>query len=145
MRTGQFDVAIKRLGDANRELRASLVEDWSELLPSSRDGDMLPAAVELAADTLSQLDNPDLRFWTRVLLTIPGDELGVPHPDELLLAAGELALNLHRTAGLVNKPEPEERRKLLESADKHHRSLFNGLHPQAAECRRLFGRVDHSE
>ena len=48
MRTGQFDVAIKRLGDANRELRASLVEDWSELLPSSLDGDMLPAAVELA-------------------------------------------------------------------------------------------------
>ena len=116
MRTGQFDVAIKRLGDANRELRASLVEDWSELLPSSLDGDMLPAAVELAADTLSQLENPDLRFWTRVLLTVPGDQLGVPHPDELLLAAGELALNLHRTAGLVNKPEPEERRQLLESA-----------------------------
>lgn len=145
MRTGQFDVAIKRLGDANRELRASLVEDWSELLPSSLDGDMLPAAVELAADTLSQLENPDLRFWTRVLLTVPGDELAVSHPDELLLAAGELALNLHRTAGLVNKPEPEERRKLLESADKHYRSLFNGLHPQAAECRRLFGRVDHGQ
>ena len=85
MRTGQFDVAIKRLGDANRELRASLVEDWSELLPSSLDGDMLPAAVELAADTLSQLENPDLRFWTSVLLTVPGDQLGVPHPDELLL------------------------------------------------------------
>ena len=113
MRTGQFDVAIKRLGDANRELRASLVEDWSELLPSSLDGDMLPAAVELAADTLSQLENPDLCFWTRVLLTVPGDQLGVPHPDELLLAAGELALNLHRTAGLVNKPEPDERRQLL--------------------------------
>ena len=145
MRTGQFDVAIKRLGDANRELRASLVEDWSELLPSSLDGDMLPAAVELAADTLSQLENPDLRFWTRVLLTVPGDQLGVPHPDELLLAAGELALNLHRTAGLVNKPEPEERRQLLESADKHYRSLFNGLHPQAAGCRRLLGRIDQGE
>lgn len=121
MRTGQFDVAIKRLGD------------------------MLPAAVELAADTLSQLENPDLRFWTRVLLTVPGDQLGVPHPDELLLAAGELALNLHRTAGLVNKPEPEERRQLLESADKHYRSLFNGLHPQAAGCRRLLGRIDQGE
>ncbi|WP_165646616.1 hypothetical protein [Sutterella wadsworthensis] len=145
MRTGQFDVAIKRLGDANRELRASLVEDWSELLPSSLDGDMLPVAVELAADTLSQLENPDLRFWTRVLLTVPGDQLGVPHPDELLLAAGELALNLHRTAGLVNKPEPEERRQLLESADKHYRSLFNGLHPQAAGCRRLFGRIEQGE
>ena len=145
MRTGQFDVAIKRLGDANRELRASLVEDWSELLPSSLDGDMLPAAVELAADTLSQLENPDLCFWTRVLLTVPGDQLGVPHPDELLLAAGELALNLHRTAGLVNKPEPEERRQLLESADKHYRSLFNGLHPQAAGCRRLLGRIDQGE
>ena len=138
-------VAIKRLGDANRELRASLVEDWSELLPSSLDGDMLPAAVELAADTLSQLENPDLRFSTRVLLTVPGDQLGVPHPDELLLAAGELALNLHRTAGLVNKPEPEERRQLLESADKHYRSLFNGLHPQAAGCRRLLGRIDQGE
>jgi hypothetical protein len=45
----------------------------------------------------------------------------------------------------VNKPEPEERRQLLESADKHYRSLFNGLHPQAAGCRRLLGRIDQGE
>ena len=89
--------------------------------------------------------HPDTYMKALYPNVIPGDQLGVPHPDELLLAAGELALNLHRTAGLVNKPEPEERRQLLESADKHYRSLFNGLHPQAAGCRRLLGRIDQGE
>ena len=48
MRTGQFEIAFEKLGDANRERAAGVTEDWSSLLPMGMDGDMLPAAARHA-------------------------------------------------------------------------------------------------
>ena len=117
MRTGQFDVAIKRLGDANRELRASLVEDWSELLPSSLDGDMLPAAVELAADTLSQLENPDLRFWTVALCVIA------------TVAVGHFFIQRWFDRKAQHAGEAEAAEAPAESTDERLKKAFEGAGP----------------
>lgn len=145
MRTGQFDLAFERIARTNAERDVGLTEDWSRFLPSSCREDVLPKAVDLAARTLAGLRNPDLRYWAKSFLAVPVGRPEVRNGDELLLAAGEIVLELHRAAGEVIRPEPAERRALLASVDAHYRAIFREFHPQAADARRMLSLLEGAD
>ena len=142
MRSGQFDLAFERLALANLERAARAVADWSEKLPGEEVTDFVARSAALAAETLINLENPDLRFWGRTVMALPLNPHAVLDPEAVLMSAGDLVLELHRAAAVAVTYERPERSRILADADRHYEALFRAHHPQAEDCRRMMRRIE---
>lgn len=142
MRSGQFDLAFERLALANLERNARAVADWSEKLPGETVTDFVARAAALAAETLINLENPDLRFWGRTVMALPLNPRAVIDPEAVMMSAGDLVLEFHRAAAVAVTYERSERNRILADADRHYEALFRAHHPQAEDCRRMLRRIE---
>lgn len=140
LRTGQFDLAFRLIARANLERRIS--DAWAEGNALDAAPDYLVTAVSLAAQTLIDLKNPDLRYWGTVAEALPEDPKAVLEPESFLMAVGDLVLEIHRAAAQAVTLEAKERLDILAKADSRYELLFRRLHPQAEDCRRMFRRVE---
>lgn len=140
LRTGQFDLAFRLIARANLERRIS--DAWAEGNALDAAPDYLVTAVSLAAQTLIDLRNPDLRYWGTVAEALPEDPKAVLEPESFLMAVGDLVLEIHRAAAQAVTLEAKERLDILAKADSRYELLFRRLHPQAEDCRRMFRRVE---
>lgn len=140
LRTGQFDLAFRLIARANLERRIS--DAWAEGSALDAAPDYLVTAVSLAAQTLIDLKNPDLRYWGTVAEALPEDPKAVLEPESFLMAVGDLVLEIHRAAAQAVTLEAKERLDILAKADSRYELLFRRLHPQAEDCRRMFRRVE---
>ena len=140
LRTGQFDLAFRLIARANLERRIS--DSWAEGNALEAAPDYLVTAVSLAAQTLIDLKNPDLRYWGTVAEALPEDPKAVLEPESFLMAVGDLVLEIHRAAAQAVTLEAKERLDILAKADSRYELLFRRLHPQAEDCRRMFRRVE---
>lgn len=140
LRTGQFDLAFRLIARANLERRIS--DAWAEGNALEAAPDYLVTAVSLAAQTLIDLKNPDLRYWGTVAEALPEDPKAVLEPESFLMAVGDLVLEIHRAAAQAVTLEAKERLDILAKADSRYELLFRRLHPQAEDCRRMFRRVE---
>ena len=140
LRTGQFDLAFRLIARANLERRIS--DAWAEGNALEAAPDYLVTAVSLAAQTLIDLKNPDLRYWGTVAEALPEDPKAVLEPESFLMAVGDLVLEIHRAAAQAVTLEAKERLDILAKADSRYELLFGRLHPQAEDCRRMFRRVE---
>ena len=140
LRTGQFDLAFRLIARANLERRIS--DAWAEWNALDAAPDYLVTAVSLAAQTLIDLKNPDLRYWGTVAEALPEDPKAVLEPESFLMAVGDLVLEIHRAAAQAVTLEAKERLDILAKADSRYELLFRRLHPQAEDCRRMFRRVE---
>lgn len=140
LRTGQFDLAFRLIARANLERRIS--DAWAEGNALDAAPDYLVTAVSLAAQTLIDLKNPDLRYWGTVAEALPEDPKAVLEPESFLMAVGDLMLEIHRAAAQAVTLEAKERLDILAKADSRYELLFRRLHPQAEDCRRMFRRVE---
>lgn len=140
LRTGQFDLAFRLIARANLERRIS--DAWAEGNALDAAPDYLVTAVSLAAQTLIDLKNPDLRYWGTVAEALPEDPKAVLEPESFLMAVGDLVLEIHRAAAQAVTLEAKDRLDILAKADSRYELLFRRLHPQAEDCRRMFRRVE---
>lgn len=140
LRTGQFDLAFRLIARANLERRIS--DAWAEGNALDVAPDYLVTAVSLAAQTLIDLKNPDLRYWGTVAEALPEDPKAVLEPESFLMTVGDLVLEIHRAAAQAVTLEAKERLDILAKADSRYELLFRRLHPQAEDCRRMFRRVE---
>lgn len=140
LRTGQFDLAFRLIARANLERRIS--DAWAEGNVLEAAPDYLVTAVSLAAQTLIDLKNPDLRYWGTVAEALPEDPKAILEPESFLMAAGDLVLEIHRAAAEAVTLDAKERLEILGKADARYELLFRRLHPQAEDCRRMFRRVE---
>lgn len=140
LRTGQFDLAFRLIARANLERRIS--DAWAEGNVLEAAPDYLVTAVSLAAQTLIDLKNPDLRYWGTVAEALPEDPKAILEPESFLMAAGGLVLEIHRAAAEAVTLDAKERLEILGKADARYELLFRRLHPQAEDCRRMFRRVE---
>ncbi|MDO5530762.1 hypothetical protein [Sutterella sp.] len=141
MRTGRFDAAIEKLAEGNRAMNFGEVEDWRGMLPTEGRDPLVRCAAQ-AAETLENLGNPDLRFWGGVACSLPVDKEAVIDPEELLMAAGDLILALHGAAAHAVTLDREERLAILTRADARYKALFDVLHPEADDCRRMMAAIE---
>lgn len=140
LRTGQFDRAFRLIAKANLERRIS--DAWASGNGLESSPDFLVTAVALAAQTLIDLRNPDLRYWGAVAAALPEDPKAVLEPESFLMAVGDLVLEIHRAAAEAVTLDAKERLEILARADGRYELLFRRLHPEAEDCRRMFRRVE---